>query len=67
VREVVKALESVSGTSLPVRVVGRRDGDSPVVVADGTRIKELLKWSPRYANLTPIIETMLHWEQAKPT
>ena len=67
VREVVKALEGVSGATLSVRVVGRREGDSAQVVADGTKARELFQWSPKFNDLQPIIETMLKWERSNPT
>ncbi|HWL61107.1 MAG TPA: UDP-glucose 4-epimerase GalE [Microbacteriaceae bacterium] len=48
VREVVEALVTATGSSLEPEVLGRRDGDPAVVVADVTRIRHELGWSARH-------------------
>ncbi|RDW68758.1 uncharacterized protein DSM5745_08518 [Aspergillus mulundensis] len=45
VYEVVRELEGVSGRSIPVRVVGRRDGDVGVCVAVPERAQRELGWT----------------------
>ena len=40
----------------------RRDGDPPVLVADPTRARKLLNWTPEHPTLESIIETAWHWE-----
>jgi UDP-glucose 4-epimerase len=62
VREVIDAVERVSGRSLPVRECPRRSGDAPAVVADPARLKTQLGWTPRYDALDQIIEHALAWE-----
>ena len=44
VREVVSTIERVIGRELPKRVVGRRPGDPPVLLADPSRAEKLLGW-----------------------
>lgn len=44
VREVVSTIERVIGRELPKRVVGRRAGDPPVLLADPSRAEKLLGW-----------------------
>jgi len=63
VREVVDAMERVTGEPLPVREEGRRAGDPPMLVADCGRIRELLGWTPRFDDLDRIIATSLAWER----
>ncbi len=44
VKEVVATIESVIGRELKKRVVGRRPGDPPVLLADPSRAQNLLHW-----------------------
>ncbi|HEY4393695.1 MAG TPA: UDP-glucose 4-epimerase GalE [Polyangia bacterium] len=61
VREVIRAVERASGRTVPVREVGRRAGDPPVLVADARRAGELLGWKPRYAALDEIVTHAVRW------
>jgi UDP-glucose 4-epimerase len=39
----------------------RRPGDPAILVADASKIKERLKWRPRYEQLETIIQTAWNW------
>jgi UDP-glucose 4-epimerase len=60
VRELLEAIGSVSGRRIPVEYVGRRDGDSPALVADNAKVRSVLGWAPAH-DLTSIIETAWNW------
>jgi UDP-glucose 4-epimerase len=64
VREVVQAVERATGEPLPVREDARRPGDPPTLVANASRIRELLGWTPRLDDLDQIVATSLAWERA---
>jgi UDP-glucose 4-epimerase len=53
----------VAGVDFPVRLSGRRPGDSASVIADNTRIKSLLGWKPIHADLRAMIAQSLAWER----
>ncbi len=53
----------VSGKHFPVEYVGRREGDSPMLVADNGKARSVLGWQPRY-DLTSIIETAWNWHSS---
>ena len=55
VREVIAAVERVTGASIAAQEAPRRPGDPPRLVAAGQRIREELGWSPR----KPELETMI--------
>jgi UDP-arabinose 4-epimerase len=61
VREVIAAVERVSGLSVPVRNTLRRDGDPPQLIAGCGRASALLNWQPRYPDLESIVESAWHW------
>jgi UDP-glucose 4-epimerase len=46
IKELISAIEDVSGRKLPVEYVSRRAGDSPELVADNAKAKQFLGWSP---------------------
>lgn len=63
VREVVDVVRRVSGRPFEVTESGRRAGDPPRLVADNTRIRDLLGWAPRHDDLELICRTALEWER----
>ncbi len=63
VRQVVAAVERVSGKSLAVDLAPRRPGDLGIVVANTAKLSRLLNWKPRHDNLDKIVETALNWER----
>jgi len=63
VREVVAAIKKVTGIDFPVRETDRRAGDSPALVADSGRIKDIMAWTPRYDDLDFIVTTAWEWER----
>jgi UDP-glucose 4-epimerase len=63
VREVVQAVERLTGKPLAVREDARRAGDPPMLIANGNRIRELLGWTPAHNDIDRIVETSLAWER----
>jgi len=63
VRQVIDAARAVTGHSIPTRVAARRVGDPAVLIADSSRIREELRWKPRYERLDDIIRTAWIWHQ----
>ncbi|MDH5202903.1 MAG: UDP-glucose 4-epimerase GalE [Nitrospirota bacterium] len=63
VKEVVEKAKNVTGVDFPVRQIGRRPGDPPVLIADASRIKKELDWKPKYDDLGYIIKTAWEWEK----
>ena len=66
VREVIAAVEAVSGCTVPVVFGERRAGDPAVLVASSARIRSQTGWSPGYANLGDIVQTAFAWRRAHP-
>lgn len=63
VREVLRAVERVSGQALVVHEQPRREGDPPSLVARADRIRSVLGWKPRLDDLDTIVRTSLDWER----
>jgi UDP-glucose 4-epimerase len=63
VREVLRAVEEVTGRKVPHRIGPRREGDPPGLVANADKLTQKLKWSPQYADLREIVRTAWQFEQ----
>ncbi|PBJ83550.1 UDP-glucose 4-epimerase GalE [Lysobacteraceae bacterium NML93-0399] len=61
VKEVVQAVERVSGQVVPFEVAPRRAGDPAVLVAASDRARAELGWRPAYTQLDDIIATAWCW------
>ena len=63
VLDVCGAVERVTGRAVPTERQPRRPGDLGKVVADSSKLKAALNWTPRYASLDTIVEHAFRWEE----
>lgn len=66
VREVINAVERVTGLSVLVVEDERRAGDPPALYADSSKAQQELGWELQYPDVTSIVETAWRWHQANP-
>jgi len=66
VREVLAAVERVTGRAVPRRSAPRRKGDPAVLYASAARIREALGWAPQRADLDTIVGDAWRWHSAHP-
>lgn len=64
VKEIVRAAERALGSPVPQSLQPRRAGDPPVLVADPSRAKEKLGWTPR-KTLDDIVGSALAWHRSE--
>lgn len=62
VREVIAAVERISGRTVPVRETTRRAGDPPALVAQPAMAEQLLNWKAG-AGLDDIVATAWNWHR----
>ena len=60
-REVLAAVERVTGRPVPLREAARRPGDAAELVADPTRFQAEHGWRPRHSDLDTIVSTAWEW------
>ena len=60
--EVIAAAERITGKKAIFEIHGRRPGDSPILVADSTRAREVLGWNPIDSDIETILKTAWAWE-----
>jgi UDP-glucose 4-epimerase len=63
VLETIEAVRRISGRNFAVQYAPRRPGDITTMVADVSRIRATLDWTPQYDNLEIIAEHALAWEE----
>ena len=63
VRQVIDAVERVSGQTLKVIEEPRRAGDPPALIAKVDKIHKTLDWTPQFDDLDTIVRTSLEWER----
>ncbi len=66
VREIITAVEQVTGLKVPVVESERRAGDPPALYADSTKAQQELGWEIQYTDIKGIIATAWKWHQANP-
>jgi UDP-glucose-4-epimerase GalE len=66
VREVIRAVERITGLYIPVREAPRRPGDPAQLVADASRAREVLGWNPTRSTLDEMIGSAWDWRQGHP-
>ncbi|MFC0239761.1 UDP-glucose 4-epimerase GalE [Rhodopseudomonas telluris] len=62
VLETLEAVRRVAGRNFAVTTASRRPGDIVAMVADTSRIRATLDWTPRYDDLDNIAAHALAWE-----
>lgn len=65
VTEVIEAARRITGHPIPLRDEPARAGDPPVLVADASRARAELGWTPAYPGLDTIIAHAWRWEQGQ--
>jgi len=63
--EVIESARKVTGRPIRARIEGPRPGDPARLVADATRAKQVLGWSPA-SNLESILRSAWDWKQRHP-
>ena len=66
VREVITAVERVSGRPVPWTLAPRRPGDPAVLYAAPHKAQADLHWKPRFVDIDSIVSTAWTWHHAHP-
>jgi len=66
VRQVIDAVERVTGQTVIRQIAPRREGDPAVLYAEATRIRQDLGWTPRRPDLDTIVGDAWRWHSTHP-
>ncbi len=62
VKEIVNVVKKVTKVNFPVIETNRRPGDADILIASSDKIKNILKWNPKYNDIEKVIYTAYQWE-----
>ncbi|MDA0576806.1 MAG: UDP-glucose 4-epimerase GalE [Verrucomicrobia bacterium] len=65
-REVIATIQRVMVNPIPVEDAPRRPGDPDTLIADPTRARTILGWTPRFTDLESMVASAWAWRQAHP-
>jgi UDP-glucose-4-epimerase GalE len=65
VREVIRCVEKHLDHPVKHRVHPRREGDPPILVADISKARRTLGWSPRLSTLDKVVSSACQWHQSE--
>jgi UDP-glucose 4-epimerase len=63
VKEVIDAVERVTGLTVPIVFGDRRAGDPAALISDASKARDELEWRPRFAGMDQIVRTAWAWHQ----
>jgi UDP-glucose 4-epimerase len=63
VKEVIETARKITGKPIKEVEVERRPGDPPILIGSSKKAMEILKWKPKYYDLSRIIETAWKWHK----
>ncbi len=64
--DVIKAVEEISGESIPYDLLPRRPGDPPELVASNGKARSHLGWEPKHSSLRDVVESAWEWRKNHP-
>ncbi|WP_105956510.1 UDP-glucose 4-epimerase GalE [Apilactobacillus quenuiae] len=65
-RQMLETARTVTGKDIPAEDAPRRAGDPSTLVADSTKARDVLGWTPKHDNVKDIIASAWKWEQTHP-
>jgi UDP-arabinose 4-epimerase len=65
IRDIISAVQAVSGRDIPFVEGSRRVGDPPILVANPQFGEKLLRWTPEKSDLRTIVLTAWEWHRSK--
>ena len=66
IREVIRAVEKVTGRTIKVVEGPRRPGDPAALYADSSKAQRELGWKPKFPDIDSIVTTAWKWHAAHP-
>ena len=65
VLEVAKTFKKQTSKKVEIWVSKRRKGDLVKIIASNSKLKNFIKWKPKFNNLNTIVKSCINWEKRK--
>jgi UDP-glucose 4-epimerase len=65
IKQICRAVESITGRKLAIKVGARRHGDPPILCASPNKIMHELNWTPNHSSIEGIIESAWKWMNSR--
>ncbi len=66
VREIIAAVQKISGLPLQTHTSPRRTGDPAQLVADPEKLRRTFNWKPQFDDIEKIVKSAYQWEKQRP-
>ena len=63
VKEIINKYEKIFKIKINISFLPRRSGDLAEIICDNLKIKNILKWKPKYNNLQDMIKSSYKWHK----
>ncbi|WP_048190018.1 UDP-glucose 4-epimerase GalE [Methanobacterium sp. SMA-27] len=63
VLEVIEKAREITGKEIIAVEDKRRHGDPPILIGSSDKVRNILKWEPKYHDLSQIVETAWKWHE----
>jgi len=63
VLEVVKAFQTITKKKIKINFKSRRKADLSQIIANNSKLKKFLRWSPHFNNLRDMVKSSVQWEK----
>ena len=61
VKEVINATEEITNLKVPFKIIQRREGDPPILIASSKKITDELNWEPLHKDIKTMIKHAYEW------
>jgi UDP-glucose 4-epimerase len=65
IKDVISSFKNITDKELNITIKDRRAGDPPILVADSTKARKILGWSPKMGSLETIITDALNFYESR--
>jgi UDP-glucose 4-epimerase len=65
-KEIIKAIEKISGKPIKIIEKPRRPGDPSAIFADNTKARSTLGWNQQHSDLETIVDSAWRWHTSHP-
>ncbi|TQV64457.1 MAG: UDP-glucose 4-epimerase GalE [Sulfurovum sp.] len=65
VKEVIETMKKVTEVEFKVEMISRRAGDPAILIANSSKVKSKMSWTPKCDNLELICKSAFEWESLR--